>query len=186
MPRGRRRARGDREAAARRLDQERRARRRVQHRQRSEVRRVVAGSRAALARAGSPTGLARPGRLPHDMAALAPRGRRGILGGSVLVAVGTPFLLQAFGVQNASAYLFLALGLAFGAAWFGGSRQYVYLVPAASLITFGLGLVIPTWLNLSNDLAAPIFLGALAIGFGIVFLVDPHRGRSARRGRCSG
>jgi hypothetical protein len=109
------------------------------------------------------------------MAALAPRGRRGILGGSVLVAVGTPFLLQAFGVQNASAYLFLALGLAFGAAWFLGTRQYVYLVPAASLITFGLGLVLPTWLNLSNDLAAPIFLGALAVGFGIVFLVDPHR-----------
>jgi hypothetical protein len=109
------------------------------------------------------------------MQAPAPRGRRGILGGSVLIAVGAPFLLQGFGVQNASAYLFLALGLAFGAAWFVGTRQYVYLVPAASLITFGLGLVIPSWLNLSNDLAAPIFLGALAIGFGIVFLVDPHR-----------
>lgn len=109
------------------------------------------------------------------MQSQAPRARRGILGGSVLIAVGAPFLLQAFGVQNASAYLFLALGLAFGAAWFIGTRQYVYLVPAASLITFGLGLVIPSWLNLSNDLAAPIFLGALAIGFGIVFMVDPHR-----------
>src|SRR3989449_1754610 len=101
--------------------------------------------------------------------------RRGVLGGSVLVAVGAPFLLQAVGVQNASAYLFLALGFAFGAAWFLGTKQYVYLVPAASLITFGLGLVIPTWLNLSNDLAAPIFLGALAIGFLIVFIVDPKR-----------
>jgi hypothetical protein len=108
------------------------------------------------------------------MQATQPR-RRGILGGAVLIAVGAPFLLAAFGVPNASAYLFLALGLAFGAAWFLGSKQYVYLVPAASLITFGLGLVIPTWLNLSNDLAAPIFLGALAIGFGIVFIVDPHR-----------
>jgi hypothetical protein len=102
-------------------------------------------------------------------------GRRGILGGSVLVAVGAPFLLQAFGVPNASAYLFLALGLAFGAAWFVGTRQYVYLVPGASLITFGLGLVIPSWLSLSNDYAAPIFLGALAIGFFLVFMVDPHR-----------
>ena len=108
------------------------------------------------------------------MQAMLPR-RRGVLGGSVLVAVGVPLLLQAIGLPNASAYLFLALGLAFGAAWSLGTRQYVYLVPAAALITFGLGLIIPTWLNVSNDLAAPIFLGALAVGFGIVFLVDPHR-----------
>ena len=101
--------------------------------------------------------------------------RRGVLGGSILVAVGAPFLLQAIGIPNASAYLFLALGLAFGAAWYLGTKQYVYLVPAASLITFGLGLVIPTWLNLNNDLAAPIFLGALAIGFLLVFIVDPKR-----------
>lgn len=103
------------------------------------------------------------------------RPRRGILGGAVLVAVGAPFLLQALGVPNASAYLFLALGLAFGLAWWLGQRQYVYLVPGAALVTFGLGLVIPTWLNLSSDLAAPIFLGALAVGFLLVFIVDPRR-----------
>ncbi len=102
-------------------------------------------------------------------------GRRGILGGAVLIAVGVPFLLQTFNVPNTPAYLFLALGLAFGAAWYLGARQYVYLVPAAALITFGLGLVIPSWLSLGNDLAAPIFLGALAIGFFLVFLVDPKR-----------
>ena len=101
--------------------------------------------------------------------------RRGVLGGAVLVAIGVPFLLQALGVANGSAYLFLALGLAFGAAWLVGTRQYVYLVPAASLITFGLGLLLPTWLSLPGDLAAPIFLGALAIGFAIVFLMDPSR-----------
>lgn len=101
--------------------------------------------------------------------------RRGVLGGAVLVAVGVPFLLQALGVQNGSAYLFLALGLAFGAAWWAGTRQYVYFVPAAALITFGLGLVLPSWLGLSSDVAEPIFLGALAIGFTIVFLVDPRR-----------
>jgi hypothetical protein len=101
--------------------------------------------------------------------------RRGVLGGAVLVAVGMPFLLQALGVPNGSAYLFLALGLAFGAAWWLGTRQYVYLVPAAALVTFGLGLLLPSWLSLSGELAAPIFLGALAIGFTIVFLVDPGR-----------
>lgn len=104
----------------------------------------------------------------------APR-RRGVLGGAVLIAVGLPFLLQAFGVASASAYLFLALGLAFGLAWFLGTRQYVYLMPAAALITFGLGLLVPTWLALSNDLAAPIFLGALAVGFFIVFVSEPAR-----------
>lgn len=103
--------------------------------------------------------------------------RRGVLGGAVLVATGVPFLLQALGIPNGSAYLFLALGLAFGAAWAIGTRQYVYLVPGAALITFGLGLLIPSWLSLRPDLAAPIFLGALAVGFAIVYLMD--RGRRA-------
>ena len=93
----------------------------------------------------------------------------------MLIAVGLPFLLQAVGVANASAYLFLALGLAFGLAWLLGTRQYVYLVPAAALITFGLGLLVPTWFVLSNDLAAPIFLGALAVGCFIVFVSEPTR-----------
>ena len=101
--------------------------------------------------------------------------RRGVLGGSVLIAVGVPFLLQAVGIPDASAYLFFALGLAFGAAWLFGTHQYVYLVPAAALITFGLGLIIPSALSLSSELAAPIFLGALAIGFLIVFVSEPTR-----------
>ena len=101
--------------------------------------------------------------------------RRGVLGGSVLIAVGLPLLLQAVGIPNASAYLFLALGLAFGAAWLLGTHQYVYLVPAAALITFGLGLIIPSAFSLSSELAAPIFLGALAIGFFIVFVSEPTR-----------
>ena len=105
----------------------------------------------------------------------APEARRGILGGAVLIAVGVPFLLQALGVVNAPAYLFLALGLAFGAAWYLGQRPYVYLVPAAALITFGLGLLVPSWLGLDSALAAPIFLGALALGFFLVFLLAPER-----------
>ena len=101
--------------------------------------------------------------------------RRGVLGGAVLIAVGVPFLMQGVGIPNASAYLFLALGLAFGAAWLLGTHQYVYLVPAAALITFGLGLIIPSLFALSSDLAAPIFLGALAMGFFIVFVSEPTR-----------
>ena len=62
--------------------------------------------------------------------------RRGILGGAILVAVGAPFLLQALGAANAPAYLFVALGAAFLAAWYVGTRQYVYMVPAAVLIGF--------------------------------------------------
>lgn len=103
--------------------------------------------------------------------------RRGILGGAILVAVGAPFLLQALSVANASAYLFVALGAAFLAAWYVGTRQYVYMVPAAVLIGFGLGLVIPTWLPLPTDVAAPIFLGSLAVALAVVFLLYPdHRG----------
>lgn len=109
--------------------------------------------------------------------------RRGILGGSILVAVGAPFLLQAvapylnLSVPNAGAYLIFALGAAFLAAWYVGTRQYVYMVPAAVLIGFGLGLVIPTWLPLPTEAAAPIFLGSLAVALAIVFLFyRQHRG----------
>ena len=103
--------------------------------------------------------------------------RRGILGGAILVAVGAPFLLEALSVPNAPAYLFVALGVAFLSAWYIGTRQYVYMVPAAVLIGFGVGLVIPTWLPPLTDAAAPIFLGSLAIALAIVFLLYPeHRG----------
>jgi hypothetical protein len=109
--------------------------------------------------------------------------RRGILGGAILVAVGAPFLLQAIApyfnvnIPNAGAYLILALGVAFLAAWYVGTRQYVYIVPAAVLVGFGLGLVIPTWLPLPAEAAAPIFLGALAVALAVVYLLySDHRG----------
>jgi hypothetical protein len=109
--------------------------------------------------------------------------RRGILGGAILVAVGAPFLFQALApylnlsFSNAGAYLILALGVAFLAAWYVGTRQYVYIVPAAVLLGFGLGLVIPTWLPLPADAAAPIFLGSLAVGLAIAFMLyTDHRG----------
>lgn len=103
--------------------------------------------------------------------------RRGILGGAILIAVGAPFLLQALSVANSSAFLFVSIGVAFLAAWYVGTRQYVYIVPAAVLIGFGLGIVIPTWLPLSDDAAPAIFLGSLAVALAIVFLMyREHRG----------
>src|SRR2546430_9297404 len=105
-------------------------------------------------------------------ATLAPR--RGILGGAVLVAIGGAFLLPPLGVPNAGAYLFIALGTAFAAAWWVGGRwQYVYLVPACVLVGFGLGLVIPTILGLPPDTAGPVFLGTLAGGLVAVFVLAP-------------
>ena len=103
--------------------------------------------------------------------------RRGILGGAILIAVGAPFLLQALSVANSSAFLFVSIGVAFLAAWYVGTRQYVYIVPAAVLIGFGLGIVIPTWLPLSQDAAPAIFLGSLALALALVFLMyRQHRG----------
>lgn len=103
--------------------------------------------------------------------------RRGVLGGSVLVAVGVWSLVQALQVPNAGAYLFGALGVAFLAAWYIGTRQYVYIVPAAVLIGFGLGILIPTWLRLPAGVEATIFLGSLALALLIVFVMHrEHRG----------
>ncbi len=102
-------------------------------------------------------------------------GRRGVLGGAVLVAIGAAFMLPPIGIPNAGPYLFVALGLAFAVAWWWGTRPYVYLVPAAVLIAFGLGLLIPTSFNFAPALAAPIFLGAQAIGLLAVFLIAPNR-----------
>jgi hypothetical protein len=103
--------------------------------------------------------------------------RRGIVGGSVLVAVGVWSLAQALQIPNSGAYLFGALGIAFLAAWYVGTRQYVYMVPAAILLGFGLGILIPGWLSVPAELEASIFLGALAVALLIVFLIyRQHRG----------
>ena len=97
---------------------------------------------------GTMTGtIDRAGAPPADAnAAAAPMGnrrRRGVLGGAVLVAVGITYLLPTLGVPNATSYLFLALGAAFASAYFTGFSPYVYLVPAATLLSFGTGLLIP-------------------------------------------
>ena len=101
-------------------------------------------------------------------------GGRGILGGAVLLAVGFGVLMQAMGVADAGAYLFLFLGLAFALAYVAGTHQFVYLVPGATMIGFGLGLIIPTAFGL-GDQASGIFLASLAIAFLVIYLLSPSR-----------
>ncbi|HEY8808225.1 MAG TPA: hypothetical protein VIN70_11665 [Candidatus Limnocylindria bacterium] len=101
-------------------------------------------------------------------------GGRGILGGAVLLAVGFGVLLQAMGTADAGAYLFLFLGIAFALAYVAGTQQFVYLVPAATMIGFGLGLIIPTAFGL-GDQASGIFLASLAIAFVVIYLLAPSR-----------
>jgi hypothetical protein len=101
-------------------------------------------------------------------------GGRGILGGAVLLAVGFGVLMQAMGVTDAGAYLFLFLGLAFAVAYAAGTRQYVYLVPASVMVGFGLGLIIPTAFGLQSH-ASGIFLAALAVSFLVIYLLSSSR-----------
>ena len=101
-------------------------------------------------------------------------GGRGILGGAVLLAVGSGVLMQALGAIDAGAYLFLFLGLAFALAYVAGTHQFVYLVPGSTLIGFGLGLIIPTAFHL-QDQASGIFLASLAVAFAVIYLLSPSR-----------
>lgn len=106
---------------------------------------------------------------------LVNRRRRGVVGGAVLIAVGATYLLPTLGVPNATSYLFLALGAAFAAAYVTGLSPYVYLVPAATLISFGTGLLIPGWLGLPAETVAPVFLASLTVGLVGVFVIRPNR-----------
>src|SRR5258708_12214516 len=99
-------------------------------------------------------------------------GGRGVLGGAVLLAVGFAVLLPPMGVRDAGAYLFLFLGVAFLIAYVAGTQQFVYLVPAATMIGFGLGLIIPTAFSLQAE-PSPIFLASLAPPFALIYLLPP-------------
>lgn len=101
-------------------------------------------------------------------------GGRGMLGGAVLLAVGLAVLLPPLGIRDAGSFLFMFLGIAFTVAYLAGTRPYVYLVPAAMLSSFGLGLLLPGWVGLGN-VAEPIFLSSLAVGLLIVFVLAPAR-----------
>jgi len=101
-------------------------------------------------------------------------GGRGVLGGAVLLAIGFAVLLPPLGVRDAGSFLFLFLGVAFGVAYWVGTRPYVYLVPATMLISFGLGLLLPGWAGL-DGVAEPIFLASLAAGLVLVYVLAPAR-----------
>lgn len=88
----------------------------------------------------------------------------------MILAIGATFLLQPLGVRNASNYLFITLGLAFLSAYLLGRRQFVYLMPAATLLAFGIGLLLPSWYPpMDPRLAGPMLLGAQAVGFVVVW-----------------
>lgn len=99
--------------------------------------------------------------------------RRGVLGGLVVIALGVPFILQPLGVPNAASYLFISMGLAFLISYLRG-RQYVYLIPMVTLISFGVALLLPTWIAMRPESAAPAFVGVIAVGFMVAFAVAPH------------
>lgn len=122
----------------------------------------------------SPLGVPAP-TLGTLQVGVAPR-RRGILGGLVVFAVGTAFLVPALGVGGALSgpLLFVAIGAAFAASYVYGNRQYAYLVPAATLLGLGVGLLLPALFDL-GALAAPTFFGALALALASVTLLAPDR-----------
>jgi hypothetical protein len=93
----------------------------------------------------------------------------------VLLAVGCAVLLPPLGVRDAGSYLFLFLGLAFAVAYAAGRHQFVYLLPAATLIGFGTGLLIPQAMPALQDRASAIFLGSLAAAFAAVYVLAPSR-----------
>jgi hypothetical protein len=111
---------------------------------------------------------------PAPAPPVAPR-RRGVLGGLVVIALGVPFVLQPLGVPNAASYLFIAMGAAFLISYVRG-RQYVYLIPMVTLVSFGVALLLPTWIAMRPESAAPAFVGVIAIGFVVAFALSPqHR-----------
>jgi CheY-like chemotaxis protein len=115
-----------------------------------------------------------PGPAPAPDTTVAPR-RRGVLGGLVVIALGVPFVLQPLGVPNAASYLFIAMGVAFLISYVRG-RQYVYLIPMVTLVSFGVALLLPTWIAIRPESAAPAFVGVIAVGFVVAFALAPqHR-----------
>ena len=122
----------------------------------------------------APAPVAPPTPGPAPAVPPGPR-RRGVLGGLVVIALGVPFVLQQLGVPNGASYLFITMGVAFLISYLRG-RQYVYLIPMATLTSFGVGLLLPTWIVMRPDAVAPAYVGVVAIGFLVAFALAPaHR-----------
>ena len=142
---------------------------------REEIRLQVARPRPQPGRDPQPALIGSPAAVtaPVALATVAPR-RRGVLGGLVVIALGVPFVLQPLGVPNAASYLFIAMGGAFLVSYLRG-RQYVYLIPMVTLVSFGVALLLPTWVAMRPESAAPAFVGVIAIGFVVAFALAPQR-----------
>ena len=142
---------------------------------REEIRLQVARPRPQRPREPQPALIGSPGAMtaPVALAPAAPR-RRGVLGGLVVIALGVPFVLQPLGVPNAASYLFIAMGAAFLISYVRG-RQYVYLIPMVTLVSFGVALLLPTWIAMRPESAAPAFVGVIAVGFVVAFALAPQR-----------
>lgn len=143
---------------------------------REEIRLAAARPRPQRARDPQPVVIGSATPLPVPVAvATAVLRRRGVLGGLVVIALGVPFVLQPLGVPNAASYLFIAMGAAFLISYLRG-RQYVYLIPMVTLVSFGVALLLPTWIAMRPESAAPAFVGVIAIGFVVAFALAPqHR-----------
>jgi CheY-like chemotaxis protein len=111
---------------------------------------------------------------PSPSAVAVPPRPRGVLGGLVVVAMGLPFVLQPLGVPNAASYLFLAMGIAFLISYLRG-HQYVYLIPMVTLTSFGVALLLPTWIVMRPETVAPAFVAIVALGFVSAFVLAPNR-----------
>jgi len=142
---------------------------------REEIRLQVARPRPQRARDPQPAVIRAPADPPVPVAlpAAAPR-RRGVLGGLVVIALGVPFVLQPLGLPNAASYLFITMGVAFLVSYVRG-RQYVYLIPMVTLVSFGVALLLPTWITMRPEAAAPAFVGVMAVGFVVAFALAPQR-----------
>jgi hypothetical protein len=105
-----------------------------------------------------------------------PPRRRGVLGGLVVFAVGLAFMVPAIGIGSnlSGPLLFIAIGGAFGFSYWYGNRQYAYLVPAATLLGLGVGLLIPAVFDLGAA-AGAAFFAALALALVSVTLLAPDR-----------
>jgi hypothetical protein len=97
-----------------------------------------------------------------------------VLGGLVVIAMGIPFVLQQFAVPNAASYLFVTMGIAFLISYVRG-HAYVYLIPTVTLTSFGVALLLPTWLAMRPEVVAPAFVGTVALGFVVAFAVAPRK-----------
>lgn len=102
-----------------------------------------------------------------------------LIWGALLILAGVVFLLQSFGFINLNAIwggfwalAFLVAGLAFLIVFLRDNEQWWALIPGFSLL--GLGTLVGLGLindALASKFGAPLFLGAIGLGFWAVYLV---------------